>query len=183
MLEMSAWNSLWWPIFVINSVDNIKLPCCTHPLMQHNSFFRNYSPFLLLVSGSAAPVILNIEFFTGIWIFSQILIVLISSTSGDAHLLKTKLYFRWPPRAHFASLTSPPSKFVEWLLYSSLPKLQYCWITHRKNYDHFQFLFSPQIYLIVLILVDWGQYTISAKISLQNYLTIPVAKWVPDYTA
>ena len=30
--------------------------------MQHNSFFRNYSPFLLLVSGSAAPVILNIEF-------------------------------------------------------------------------------------------------------------------------
>ena len=82
MLEMSAWNSLWWPIFVINSVDNIKLPCCTHPLMQHNSFFRNYSPFLLLVSGSAAPVILNIEFFTGIWIFSQILIVLINLLPG-----------------------------------------------------------------------------------------------------
>ena len=25
-LEMSAWNSLRWPIYIINSVDNIKLP-------------------------------------------------------------------------------------------------------------------------------------------------------------
>ena len=35
-------NSLWWPIYVINSVDDTstKLPCYTHLPMQHHSFFR-----------------------------------------------------------------------------------------------------------------------------------------------
>ena len=31
-LEMSAWNSLRWPIYIINSVDNIKLPSETRTL-------------------------------------------------------------------------------------------------------------------------------------------------------
>ena len=37
-------NSLQWPIYVINSVDKTKLPCCTLPLTQHHSFFRNLPP-------------------------------------------------------------------------------------------------------------------------------------------
>ena len=41
--NISFLNSLWWPIYVNNSVDNTKLPCYTLPLMQH-SFFRNLSP-------------------------------------------------------------------------------------------------------------------------------------------
>ena len=32
--------------YVINSVDNTKLPCYTLPLMQHQSFFRNLPPLL-----------------------------------------------------------------------------------------------------------------------------------------
>ena len=46
-LEMSAWNSLRWPIYVINSVDGILLPCYTLPPTQHHSFFRNLSPFFI----------------------------------------------------------------------------------------------------------------------------------------
>ena len=44
MINLSASNSLWWPIYVINSVDNTKLPCCTLPPMQHHNFYRNSSP-------------------------------------------------------------------------------------------------------------------------------------------
>ena len=40
-LESSALNSLQWPIYIINSVNNTKLHCYTLPLMQHHSFFRN----------------------------------------------------------------------------------------------------------------------------------------------
>ena len=28
-------NSLWWPVYVINSFDNTKLPCYTPQPMQH----------------------------------------------------------------------------------------------------------------------------------------------------
>ena len=37
-------NSLQWPIYVINSVDKTTLLCCTLPLMQRHSFFRNLPP-------------------------------------------------------------------------------------------------------------------------------------------
>ena len=37
-------NSLQWPIYIINSVDKTKLLCCTLPLMQCHSFFRNLPP-------------------------------------------------------------------------------------------------------------------------------------------
>ena len=38
-------NSLRWPIYVINSVDNTELPCYTlPPTQQHHSFFRNQPP-------------------------------------------------------------------------------------------------------------------------------------------
>ena len=40
-LETSA---LRWPIYVINSVANGKLPCCFLPPTQHHSFFRNLPP-------------------------------------------------------------------------------------------------------------------------------------------
>ena len=39
-LERKVCNSLWWPISVINSVDNTKLPCYTLLRTQHHSFFR-----------------------------------------------------------------------------------------------------------------------------------------------
>ena len=35
-------NSLRWPIYDINSVDNTKLPCYTLPPTQHHSFFTSY---------------------------------------------------------------------------------------------------------------------------------------------
>ena len=35
------WNSLRWPIYVIDSVDITKLHCYTLPPTQHHSFFRN----------------------------------------------------------------------------------------------------------------------------------------------
>ena len=37
-------NPLPWPIYIINSVKNTKLPCYTLPLMQHHIFFRNLPP-------------------------------------------------------------------------------------------------------------------------------------------
>ena len=43
-MEHQFCNSLQWPIYVINSVDKTKLPCCTLPLTQHHSFFRNLPP-------------------------------------------------------------------------------------------------------------------------------------------
>ena len=46
MLKTSA---LRWQIYVINSVDNTKLPCYTLPSTQHHSFFRNL-PLLLIYS-------------------------------------------------------------------------------------------------------------------------------------
>ena len=46
-MECQLWNSLWWPIYVINSIDNTKLPCCTLPPTQHHSFFRNLPPLFI----------------------------------------------------------------------------------------------------------------------------------------
>ena len=46
-------NSLRWPIYVINSVDNTKLPCYTLPPTQHHSFFRNLPPEFRRSSGEA----------------------------------------------------------------------------------------------------------------------------------
>ena len=39
--KCQLFNSTQWPIYIINSVNNTKLPCYTLPLMQHHSFFRN----------------------------------------------------------------------------------------------------------------------------------------------
>ena len=41
-------NCLRWPIYVINSVDNTKLPWYTLPPTQHHSFFKNLIPILRL---------------------------------------------------------------------------------------------------------------------------------------
>ena len=43
-LETSALKLFTWPIYVINSVDDPKLPYYTLPLTQHHSFFRNVPP-------------------------------------------------------------------------------------------------------------------------------------------
>ena len=43
-LQTSAFNSLQWPIYIINSVNSTKLHCYTLPLMQHHSFLRNLPP-------------------------------------------------------------------------------------------------------------------------------------------
>ena len=37
-------GSFRWPIYIINSNDNSKLPCYTLPPTQHHSFFRNSHP-------------------------------------------------------------------------------------------------------------------------------------------
>ena len=43
-LKCQLLNSTQWPIYIINSVNNTKLPCYTLPLMQHQNFFRNLPP-------------------------------------------------------------------------------------------------------------------------------------------
>ena len=45
-------NSLRWTIYVINLVENTKLPCYTLPPKQHHCFFRNLPP-LSIMSPSA----------------------------------------------------------------------------------------------------------------------------------
>ena len=45
-------NSLRWTIYVINLVENTKLPCYTLPPTQHHCFFRNLPP-LSIISHSA----------------------------------------------------------------------------------------------------------------------------------
>ena len=45
-------NSLRWTIYVINLVENAKLPCYTLPPTQHHCFFRNLPP-LSIISPSA----------------------------------------------------------------------------------------------------------------------------------
>ena len=43
-LKCQLFNSTQWPIYIISSVNNIKLPFNTLLLMQHHSFFRNLPP-------------------------------------------------------------------------------------------------------------------------------------------
>ena len=43
-LNLVLVNSFRWPVHVINSADNAKLPCCTLPPTQHHSFFRKRTP-------------------------------------------------------------------------------------------------------------------------------------------
>ena len=47
--KRQLWNSLRWPIYAINSVDNTQLPCYTLPPTQHHSFFGNLPPWELSV--------------------------------------------------------------------------------------------------------------------------------------
>ena len=46
-LKHQLLNSLWWPIHVINTDDNTKLPCYTLPPTQHHNFFRNLPPLFI----------------------------------------------------------------------------------------------------------------------------------------
>ena len=43
--ELAFFQGIQWPSYIINLVDNIKLPCYTLSLMQHHSFFRKL-PYL-----------------------------------------------------------------------------------------------------------------------------------------
>ena len=45
MIKTSAFKLLRWLVYIINSVDNTKLPCYTLPLTQHHSFLRNLPPY------------------------------------------------------------------------------------------------------------------------------------------
>ena len=46
-LKLSAFKlSIWWPIYIINSVDNTKLPCYTLQVTQQHSF-RNLPPLFI----------------------------------------------------------------------------------------------------------------------------------------
>ena len=45
MIKTSAFKLLRWPVYIINSVDNTKLPCYTLSLTQHHSFLRNLPPY------------------------------------------------------------------------------------------------------------------------------------------
>ena len=38
-------NSLWWPVYIINSFDNTKLPCYALQPMQHQ-FLYKFTPFI-----------------------------------------------------------------------------------------------------------------------------------------
>ena len=42
-----SFETLRWPIYFVNSVDNNKLPCYTLPPTQHHCFFRNLPPLCL----------------------------------------------------------------------------------------------------------------------------------------
>ena len=42
--QLLIMNSLWWPFYFIDSVDNTKLPFYTLSPTQHHSFFRNVTP-------------------------------------------------------------------------------------------------------------------------------------------
>ena len=49
-VHLSILNSLRWPIYVINWVDNSKLSCYTLPPRQHYSLFRNLLPLFICLS-------------------------------------------------------------------------------------------------------------------------------------
>ena len=49
-VHLSILNSLRWPIYVINWLDNSKLSCYTLPPRQHHSLFRNLPPLFICLS-------------------------------------------------------------------------------------------------------------------------------------
>ena len=57
--KRQPFNSLRWPIYVINSVDDAKLPCYTLPSTQYHSFFRNL-PHLFSYSSLKAADLLTL---------------------------------------------------------------------------------------------------------------------------
>ena len=48
--KTSAWNSIRWPSYIINSVDKSKLSCYTPPPTQHHRFFSKFPPFWIKIS-------------------------------------------------------------------------------------------------------------------------------------
>ena len=46
-VNRQPFNSLRWPSYVYNPVDNSKLPCYTLPTTQPHSFFRNFPPLFI----------------------------------------------------------------------------------------------------------------------------------------
>ena len=57
MLETSALKRLTVAIYIINWVDNTKLPSYNLPLMQHHTFFRILPPlFIWMIDGMSKGV-------------------------------------------------------------------------------------------------------------------------------
>ena len=46
---MNIWNSLRWPIYIINSVDETKLSCYTPRTTEHHNFFGSLPPYSIKV--------------------------------------------------------------------------------------------------------------------------------------
>ena len=74
--KSQLWNSLRWPIYVVNLVDSAKLPfyMYTLPPTQHHSFFRILAPLFILLQ----VVYLNTREYT----FTTILLVLLKNVAG-----------------------------------------------------------------------------------------------------
>ena len=93
-------NSLRWPIYVFNSVDNTKLPCYTLPPTQHHSFFRKLPPmFIWLIPHSFAALtrlILFLPLEHTIHVFSLPCTILYISTSDSTHSRRVCLWTRKP---------------------------------------------------------------------------------------
>ena len=53
-------KSLLWPIYIINSVHNTKLPCYTIPPMHYHSFFRNLPSLFIKIHTLIQFIKLNI---------------------------------------------------------------------------------------------------------------------------
>ena len=74
MLQSQLSNSLWWPIHVINSADNTKLPCYTLPWMQHHTCFSNLPTlFLSLKLHMEMSLHCNYMFMNRVHVFSRYL--------------------------------------------------------------------------------------------------------------
>ena len=66
-VHLSILNSLRGPIYVINWVDNSKLPCYTLPPTQHHSFFSNLPPLIICLSVCLSLSIISIK--RPAWVF------------------------------------------------------------------------------------------------------------------
>ena len=58
LAKRQLWNSLRWPTYVINSVDNTKIPCYTLPPTQQHRFFKNL-PLLFTPDKIRPPEVTN----------------------------------------------------------------------------------------------------------------------------